>query len=611
MSPLVLVLLIFAASVGLFILNKPRMDMVALLALVLLTLTGVVSLPEALAGFSDPNVVLIAALFVVGEGLVRTGIAHRLGSWLIRRAGSSETRLVALLMLTVAGLGSVMSSTGVVAIFIPVVLGIAHRLGLPPGRLMMPLSFAGLISGMMTLVATPPNMVVDSALKHAGHAGFRFFDFTPIGGVVLIAGVGYMLAVRHWLKARPGAAPGLPARTSLGDLIREYGLATHEQRLRITAGSPLIGRSLEELQARRRYQANVIAIERQGRFRPALVHPRAETKLQAGDILLVDRIDPDGHPAEWPPELAVEPLPLTGHYFMDQSNELGIAEVMVPPHSCLLAKSVRELRFRSLYGLNVIGLRRGSRPLPAPVVEEKLQFGDTLLVVGPWKAIRQLQTWDHDFLLIHLPAEADQVQPARERAPYALLSLGVMVFLMVTGLVPNAIAGLMACLLMGLFGCLDLNNAYKAIRWESLVLIAGIMPFSIALQKTGGVEWVATGLLHLLGGASFYFILAGLFVLTAVAGLFISNTATAILMAPIALSVAGHLGVSPQPFAMTVALAASAAFMTPISSPVNMLVMGPGQYQFADFVKLGVPFTVLVLLITVVLVPWLFPLHLP
>jgi di/tricarboxylate transporter len=242
-------------------------------------------------------------------------------------------------------------------------------------------------------------------------------------------------------------------------------------------------------------------------------------------------------------------------------------------------------------------------------LEEKLQSGDTLLLIGRWKAIRQLQTEIHDFVVLSLPAEVNQAAPALSQAPYALLALIVMIVLMITGIVPNVIAALIGCLLMGLFRCIDMDSAYKAINWKILLLIVGMMPFALALQKTGGIELAVEGLLRLFGQSEVRLLLAALFALTAVIGLFISNTVTAVLMAPIALSLAHHLKASPYPFAMIVALAASAAFMTPISSPVNMLVLGPGQYRFTDFTKIGLPFTVLVMLISVLMVPWLLPLY--
>jgi di/tricarboxylate transporter len=286
-----------------------------------------------------------------------------------------------------------------------------------------------------------------------------------------------------------------------------------------------------------------------------------------------------------------------------------MAEILLPPDSSLIGKNVTELGFRTRYGLNVIGLRRAGKAHEGSILEEALKMGDTLLVIGPWKAIRQLQTQGRDFLILNLPAELDQVAPALRQAPFALLSLALMVFLMVTGLVPNVIAALIACLVMGLTRCVDMESAYRSIHWQILVLIVGMMPFALALERTGGIDLAVAGLLRLVGEASPHVLLASLFVVTSVTGLFISNTATAILMAPVALSVAQHLDASPYPFVMTVALAASAAFMTPVSSPVNTLVMAPGKYRFVDFVKIGVPFTLLVLVVSIVLVPWLLPLR--
>ncbi|CDF82380.1 Uncharacterized transporter YfbS [Pseudomonas knackmussii B13] len=610
MNPQLLwVLFLLATAVALFILNRPRMDVVALLVIVALPLSGVLSVSEALAGFADPSVILIAALFVIGEGLVRTGVAYRIGEWLAQKAGNDENRLLVLLMLAVAGLGSVMSSTGVVAIFIPVVLSVAGKLRVSPARLMMPLSFAGLISGMLTLVATPPNMVVHSELVREGEPGFTFFSFTPIGLLILAFGVAYMLVARRWLGANEGAGGNATQRRSLSDLIRDYQLAGRERRLRIRPGSKLIGVTLGEVQLRSQRGTNVIAIERLASFRMKILSPSAEVVLQAGDVLLVDLFQPDIDLLALYHEYGLEPLSLHGDYFTERAHEVGMAEVMLPPESRLLGKSVLELAFRSQYGLNVVGLRRAGEALVEGLLEAKLKVGDTLLVVGTWKAIRQLQSSGRDFLVLNLPAEVDEAVPAASQAPHALFALGLMVVLMVSGVVPNVVAALIACLLMGACRCIDMDSAYRAIHWPSLVLIVGMLPFALALQKTGGIALAVQGLVAALGGAGPYLILASLFLLTALIGLFISNTATAVLMAPVAIATAKVLGAEPEPFAMIVALAASAAFMTPISSPVNTLVLGPGGYRFGDFVKVGVPFTLLVMIVSVLLVPWLLPLH--
>ncbi|WP_425317079.1 SLC13 family permease [Stutzerimonas chloritidismutans] len=604
---LLLVLALLTGCIGLFALNKPRMDVVAVLAMVALPLTGVLSVQEALAGFSDPSVVLIATLFVIGDGLVRTGIAYRLGDWLMRTAGSSETRLLILLMLAVAGLGSVMSSTGVVAIFIPVVLGIANRMKVSPRRLMMPLAFAGLISGMLTLVATPPNLVINSELRRAGLDGFSFFDFTPIGLAILLLGVGYMLLARRWLGSdKRSEAP--EHRHTLADLAREYRLEERERRLRVMPGSILANQALDELKLRTQYGINVIAVERHDRFRNLLLIATGNTELFVGDVLLVDLASPAIGLLGAYQELGLEPLQLSTSYYSAHGRELGLAEVALPPDSRLPGKTIQQLGFRSRHKLNVVGLRRNRQALQGLLVDEKLKPADTLLVAGSWKHIHRLQGISRDFLVLSLPAEVDDVAPAANQAPFALLGLAVMVTLMVSGLVPNVLAALIGCLVMGLFRCIDMDSAYKAIHWQSLVLIVGMLPFALALQKTGGIALATSGLVGLLGDAGPHALFACLFLLTAVIGLFISNTATAVLMAPVALSTAEQLGASPYPFAMIVALAASAAFMTPISSPVNTLVLGPGQYRFADFVRVGVPFTALVMIVSVLLVPLLFPL---
>ncbi|MGE4405478.1 SLC13 family permease [Pseudomonas sp.] len=603
---LLLVLTLLAGCVGLFIANRPRMDVVALLAMIALPLSGVLSVQEALAGFSDPSVVLIAALFVIGDGLVRTGIAYRLGDWLLRSAGSNETRLLILLMLAVAGLGSVMSSTGVVAIFIPVVLGIATRMKVSPRRLMMPLAFAGLISGMLTLVATPPNLVVHSALRRAGLDGFAFFAFTPIGLTILLLGIGYMLLARRWLGGADAGEAAAPRHT-LADLARAYRLTERERRLRVRPDSVLANQALDELQLRTQYGINVIAIERHNRFRSLLLIATGNTELFVGDVLLVDLASPAIGLLGAYDELGLEPLHLASSYYADHARELGLAEVALPPDSRLPGKTIQELGFRSRHKLNVVGLRRNHEALQGLLVDEKLKPADTLLVAGAWKHIHRLQGMSRDFLVLSLPAEVDDVAPAASQAPFALLGLATMVALMVSGLVPNVLAALIGCLVMGLFRCIDMDSAYKAIHWQSLVLIVGMLPFALALQKTGGIALATEGLIELFGDAGPRALLTCLFLLTALIGLFISNTATAVLMTPVALSIAEQLGASPYPFAMTVALAASAAFMTPISSPVNTLVLGPGRYRFGDFVRVGVPFTLLVMLVSVLLIPLLFP----
>ena len=605
---LIWVLSLLAIAVVLFATGKVRMDAIALMVIVAFVLSGTLTLNEAFSGFSDPNVILIAALFIIGDGLVRTGVATKMGAWLVSVAGNSETKMLIYLMLTVAGLGAFMSSTGVVAIFIPVVLSVSARMNTSPSRLMMPLSFAGLISGMMTLVATPPNLVVNSELLREGLHGFSFFSVTPIGLVVLILGIVYMLAVRFMLKTDNGdSARDGRKRSTFRDLIREYHLTGRARRLAIRPGSPMIGQRLDDLKLRERYCANVIGVERWRRFRRVIVNVNGVSEFRARDVLLIDMSASDVDLRQFCGEQMLEPMVLRGEYFADQALDVGMAEVALIPDSEMIGKTVREIAFRTRFGLNIVGMKRDGKAMDGSVVDEPLQLGDILLVVGNWRQIALLAKRGRDFVVLNMPVEVDDASPAHSQAPHAIFCLVLMVALMLTDEIPNPIAAIIACLLMGKFRCINAESAYKAIHWPSIILIVGMMPFALALQKTGGVDLVVKGLMDVAGGEGPYLMLGCLFVMCAAIGLFISNTATAVLMAPIALAAAKSMGVSPYPFAMVVAMAASAAFMTPVSSPVNTLVLGPGKYSFSDFVKIGVPFIILVMVVCVLLIPVLFP----
>ncbi|HBY9804103.1 TPA: SLC13 family permease [Klebsiella pneumoniae] len=605
---LIWVLSLLAIAVVLFATGKVRMDAIALMVIVAFVLSGTLTLNEAFSGFSDPNVILIAALFIIGDGLVRTGVATKMGAWLVSVARNSETKMLIYLMLTVAGLGAFMSSTGVVAIFIPVVLSVSARMNTSPSRLMMPLSFAGLISGMMTLVATPPNLVVNSELLREGLHGFSFFSVTPIGLVVLILGIVYMLAVRFMLKTDNGdSARDGRKRSTFRDLIREYHLTGRARRLAIRPGSPMIGQRLDDLKLRERYCANVIGVERWRRFRRVIVNVNGVSEFRARDVLLIDMSASDVDLRQFCGEQMLEPMVLRGEYFADQALDVGMAEVVLIPDSEMMGKTVREIAFRTRFGLNIVGMKRDGKAMDGSVVDEPLQLGDILLVVGNWRQIALLAKRGRDFVVLNMPVEVDDASPAHSQAPHAIFCLVLMVALMLTDEIPNPIAAIIACLLMGKFRCINAESAYKAIHWPSIILIVGMMPFALALQKTGGVDLVVKGLMDVAGGEGPYLMLGCLFVMCAAIGLFISNTATAVLMAPIALAAAKSMGVSPYPFAMVVAMAASAAFMTPVSSPVNTLVLGPGKYSFSDFVKIGVPFTILVMVVCVLLIPVLFP----
>lgn len=602
----VVILLVF--TIWQFIRNKLRMDIVALLVITFFSLTGILTTKEVFAGLSDPNVVLIALLFVVGEGLVRTGIAYQVSEWLMRVAGASEVKVLILLMLSIAGLGSFMSSTGIVAIFIPVVLAICSGMGISPKRLMMPLSVAGLISGMMTLIATPPNLVAHSELVKSGLEGFTFFSFTPVGLAVLVMGIGYMLIARNWLDNGENLQNSDTKNTSLNQLISEYRLQGRAKMVVINADSPFIGKSIDELKLRSEYHLNVIAIQRMKRLRRVSLTAYGTMTLKEKDILLLDTDIDQATFDQYCDNFQLKTIELKGDYFSAHAKSIGMAEIAILPETESLGKSISELQFRSTYGLTVVGIKRNDEILHKDIIHLPLKLGDVLLVMGVWQQILDMNKSNRDFFLLTTPEESRNVAPALSQAPHALFSVLTMVVLMITGIVPNVIAALIACLMLGKFRCIDMKSAYNSIHWPSLILIVGMMPFSIALQKTGGIDLVVKLLLDMMQGADFHLILAILFVFTAIISAFISNTATAILVMPIAIAIAQQLGYSPAPFAMVVAVSASAAFMTPVSSPVNTMVLAPAGYKFMDFVKVGVPFTIIVMLFSIFFIPMMFPL---
>lgn len=606
--PLIWVLLLLVSAVTMFVINKPGMDVVGLLMIAALPFTGVLTVPETIAGFSDSSIVLIAFLFVLGEGLVRTGIARQLGDWINVKAEGNETKLLLMVMLAVAGLGSVMSSTAVVAIFIPVVFRICRNSGIPASRLMMPVSFAALISGMLTLISTAPNLVVNAELIRQGNEGFGFFSVAPFGLVVLVLGLVYMMFARKWIPERDEDKSAEHQRPTFRDWIEKYQLGGREKRVRVKPGSSLIGKSIGDLNLRGT-GVNLLAAERILDRRKSLVRPDRNFCPESGDILFLDvEMDPVTS-SELIKKYELEDLALDPDhvYFTDLSQEIGMSEAIIPVDSGLLGKTVRDSRIRADSGLTVIGLRRASEAIKDAFLDEKLRVGDTILVTGFWNDIRRSQRNSKQLVMLDLPAEYQDVLPAANKGPIALGILGLVVAAMVTGILPNVQAVLIGCLLLGLFRIIDMKSAYQSISWKSLVLIVGMMPFSLALQRTGGVDMAADALLALIGDGSPRLALAAIFVVTAGLGLFISNTATAVLMAPVAFAIAADLGASPYPFAMTVMLGASTAFMTPVSSPVNTLVVSPGNYQFSDFLKVGVPFAIVVMIVTVLLVPIILP----
>lgn len=600
------VFVVLAAAIGLFISDKVRLDMVAIMVILALSLGGILTPGEALSGFGAPVVLLIAALFIVGEGLFYTGIAFTLGDLIVRLAGNREAGLIVVLMLAVGGLSAFMSSTGAVAIFIPVAVRLATKAGLAPARLLMPMATGALIGGMLTLIGTPPNLIASEQLSKAGLTPFGFFEFTPIGLIIMVVAAGYMLfAGRHMLPATKAADNERRDRRSLADLAQAYGIDGHMVRLRLQPGSPMAGQTVVQAGLRTRYGLTVFGLARHGRLRTQIMTVLSSTIFEPGDILyVVDSAQEAGLFAE---EQMADILPLEDAQYSVAARDLGLADVLLLPHSGLLGQTLTQSRFRQTYDLSVLSIARKGVPVQGNFSNEPLAFGDALLVGGNWTQIRALRRRNSDFAVLSLPEELEENAPGHNRAGLAVLVVAAMLGLMAFKLIPTVMAAMLASLFMILFGCVKLERIYKAINWQSLVLIAGMLPMAKALEKTGGLELITGTMMDLVGDGSPMLVMAALFVLTSGLSQVISNTATTVLIVPVAFGLAQLMGVQPQPFLMTVALSASSAFATPVASPVNMLVLGPGQYRFIDFVKVGLPLQVLVMVVTLLIVPVFFP----
>ncbi|PDV98474.1 citrate transporter [Candidatus Chloroploca asiatica] len=616
-SDILIVLSILLATIILFVSDRLRLDVVALLALLALTLTGILTPAEASAGFGDTVVILIAALFVVGEALLRTGVAASISRWLGRVAGTSELRIIVMLMVVVAPLSAFISSTGTVAIMLPVVVALARRARISPSRLLIPMAYAALIGGMLTLIGTPPNLVASEALANAGRDPFGFFSFTPIGLLVLGVTIIFMaLAGRHLLPTRvqpPADAPDArsDALTS-AELIDAYAVKDDLVSLRVRPTSPLIGKSVVESTLSTAYDVTLLAsypwqIDRAEPGKARAVN--ANTRFAAGDML--DLQAPVAQVERMAIELDLDVLPSpleSGHL----NTGLLVVEVALTPRSSFLGRSVVDLAVRSRFGVNVLGVQRLGQPLKEAFAQEQLRFGDTLLVAGPMATLAPLvrdQRYYGDFVIAAVPPqlEAEQETTMTPQAPVAIIITLLMLIVMVGGWLPTMTVALFAAVALVLTGCVKVTDVYKRMSWESLVLIAAMLPMATALNKTGGTSLIAGGIVETIGPLGPLALIVGMFLLTTIFSQFISNTATAVLMMPIALEAASRLGVAPEPLLMTVAIAASTAFATPIASPVNTLVLTPGGYRFADYARAGIPLQLLVLVICMIFVPLLFP----
>jgi di/tricarboxylate transporter len=609
---------ILFAAILLFVTEWLRVDVVAIGVMVALMLTNLLTAPEAIAGFSNPAVLTIASLFIVGGGVMQTGLAASIGEGILKIAGTRPGRLTVVIMTAVALLSAVMSDTGTVAVLLPAIISLGVSAKISPSKLLIPLSYGSLLGGATTLIGTPPNIIVSDILREQGLQPFNFFSYTPVGLLLLAAGILFMLFIgRHIL---PDHAPKQEVQRveTPEELVALYRLPDNLFRLRVRRESDLAGVSILNARLRQDYGLTVLDILRPSNMSdpqekpkgPAKdgyisVPPTPETIIHSGDVLIA-QVDPGniGHLAA-SLNLGVQPAHSDDEGSLI-SSEVGIAEVLLPPRSSLLGKSLVDVQFGSLYHLTVLGIHRPGVDERLDLKETELRFGDTLLVQGPWSNILDLRQKRRDFVVMGQP-EHLLGAPSRTKAPLAMLVLLGMLVIMITNLMPLATASMLAALVMILTGCLSIDEAYEAVDWKSIVLIAGMLPMATALENVGLVNLAAQGFTQGLGEFDPRIVLGAFFLLTSIFTQVLSNTATTVLLAPIALASAVQLGVQPYAFLMGIAIAASMAFASPVASPANTLVMGAGHYRFSDYIKVGVPLIFIALVIAMLSIPLVFP----
>ena len=614
-------LIILLISAILFVSGKVRSDLVALCALLALLLCQILNPAEALSGFSNTTVIMMIGLFIVGGGIFQTGLAKMIGSKVMTLAGKSELRLFLLVMIVTSAIGMFVSNTGTVALMLPIVVSMAAAAGTSSRRLLMPLAFASSMGGMMTLIGTPPNLIVSDTLVSAGYEPLGFFSFLPVGIVTLVVGILYMLPATKMLTAKEKAKDKKNGGKSLKELVKEYGVTDNLFRVHIKSHeSKAIGQTVVDLNVYREYGVNVLELRRstgQNRFvrtvnqqlaSPDLVLKQNDVLYLSGDIDMVTKFAED-YSLRLLDNHVDEIDGSSSNASMD-FFDIGVAEILIMPTSSMINRTIIDAGFRSKFSVNVLGIRRKKEYILNDLGNVKMQDGDVLLVQGAWKDIARMKNESSNWVVLGEPLQEAAKVTLDHKAPIAAIIMIGMIVMMVVETIPVApvTSVLLAAVLMVITGCVrSVEAAYKTINWQTIVLFAAMLPMSIALEKTGVSEMISSSIVTGLGGSGPRILLAGIYAATSVMTIFISNTVTAVLMAPIALQCAMQIGVSPVSFMFAVAVAASMCFASPFSTPPNALVMSAGQYTFMDYVKVGLPLQILMGVVMVFVLPMLFP----
>ncbi|MBI1351348.1 MAG: TRAP transporter large permease subunit [Actinomycetales bacterium] len=601
MSDAAITLLTLGVVVALFVWNRLPVELVAVGSALILYATGVLTLPQALAGFGDPAVVFIAALFIVSESLDSSGVTAWVAQAIVGRSTGGWRRLLVLIMILAAVLTALIGLNGTAAALIPMVVVIALRRALPPSRLLMPLAFAGSAGGLLLLTGSPVNVVISEAAADAGVGPFGFFEFAIVGVPLVIGTVLLILAIGSRVLPDRESDQLPPDLSGLaGTIVRDWGL-DRVWHLRVTATSALVGRPRVAPHSDLPASMRIVTV----------MDGASGTPTSQGAVAPGDRITMLGDQQAIASFAAEASLDVESERTADDverdllTKDTGVAEAVIPPRSLLTGETVAPSQVVD-GGLVVLGISRGGSDLGGGAT--RLREGDVVLVEGSWEAL-DAAARSHDLLIVNSPELVRrQTVPLGRGSVAALVVLGAMVLLLATGIVPAVVAALVAALAMVLLRVVTVQQAYRGISWTTVLLVAGMIPMATAVTTSGAGDLVASVIVDVVGDAGPVVFLAAMFAVTVVFGQLISNTATALIMIPIAVSAAEKLDISARPVLMSLCVAAAVAFLTPVSTPANLMVMGPGGYRFGDYWKLGLPLVILFGVVSIGLVPlvWRF-----
>ena len=624
-------LIILIITVAMFIWGRVRADIVALSALAALLVLGILTPAEALAGFSSPIVIMMIGLFVVGGAIMQTGLAKLTGNKLMALSRGNETVTFLLVMLVTSFIGAFVSNTGTVALMMPIIMSLAAGSGMQSSRFLMPLAFAGSLGGMLTLIGTPPNLVIDEVLTEAGFKPLAFFSFFPVGIIVIAIGIIVLMPLSKIFLSQKQNGKKKKNGKSLDDLVDEYQLLDNLHRYIVpskrTAAAidengqmmDIVGKTLKDLSIQKKYGVSIIEIRNEKKSRLGLVKDVNQNMAKSSSTIAVHDtlyIMGDEEKIErFAQDYDLRKMKDVKIDFYD----LGLTEIVVMPTSNFAGLRIGDANLRKRFGINVLGVKRGGSSSDGKVGKEyitdnliatRLHVGDMLLVQGEWTNLAHLTSDTTNWVVLDQPEKTADKVLLDYKAPVAAAIMLLMIAMMVFDFIPVApvTAVIIAGLLTVFAGCFrNVEAAYKTINWESIVLIAAMMPMSTALEKTGASALVSQGLVDSLGSMGPTALLAGIYFTTSLMTMFISNTATAVLMAPIALVAAQQVGVSPYSFLFAVTLGASMCFASPFSTPPNALVMKAGGYTFMDYVKVGLPLQIIIGVVMTFVLPLLFP----